>query len=72
MRDALRDWESFCSACGVVTSEEMSQTLRGGGLCSDGTDPDARHRVLISPPRPHELAELSDTSRVSPRDGEKA
>jgi len=60
VRDALRDWETFSSAYGVMMNEEMNQVLRGNTLCSDGTDHDALRRVLIKPLRPRELSDLTE------------
>jgi cytochrome P450 len=60
VRDALRDWETFSSAYGVMMNEEMNQMLRGYTLCSDGADHDALRRVLIKPLRPRELPDLTD------------
>ncbi|HTF48369.1 MAG TPA: cytochrome P450 [Pseudonocardia sp.] len=58
VRAALRDWQTFSSAYGVMMNEEMNQVLRGNTLCSDGAAHDALRRVVIKPLRPHALAEL--------------
>ena len=60
VRDALRDWETFSSAYGVMMNEEMNQVLRGNTLCSDGAAHDALRRVVIRPLRPREVAELTE------------
>jgi cytochrome P450 len=60
VRNALRDWETFSSAYGVMMNDEMNQVLRGNTLCSDGADHDALRRVLIKPLRPRELTDLTD------------
>jgi len=51
---ALRDWETFSSASGVMMNEDMNQVLRGNTLCSDGVDHDA---VLARKVRRFELGE---------------
>lgn len=57
---ALRDWETFSSASGVMMNEDMNQVLRGNTLCSDGADHDALRRVVIKPLRPRELATITE------------
>ena len=57
---ALRDWETFSSASGVMMNEDMNQVLRGNTLCSDGVDHDALRRVVIKPLRPRELATITE------------
>jgi cytochrome P450 len=65
---ALRDWETFSSASGVMMNEDMNQVLRGNTLCSDGADHDALRRVVIKPLRPRELSTITgDITREAER-----
>ncbi|MER5915033.1 cytochrome P450 [Streptomyces sp. NPDC001982] len=60
VRRALRDWETFSSAHGVMMNEDMNQVLRGNTLCSDGDAHDVLRRVLNRPLRPVALKQLTD------------
>jgi cytochrome P450 len=58
VREALRNWQVYSSASGVMMNQPMNDALRGITLCTDGAEHHAMRRVLVRPLAPDELRAL--------------
>jgi cytochrome P450 len=50
--EAMRNWQVFSSAQGVMMNQPMNDTLRGIVLCSDDPEHAALRRVIVKPITP--------------------
>ena len=60
-REALRNWQVFSSAQGVMMNDLMNETLIGIVLCADGDEHAAMRKVIGGPLTPQALATVRDT-----------
>jgi cytochrome P450 len=60
VRDAMRNWQVFSSAEGVMMNQPMNDTLKGIVLCSDEPEHAALRRVVAKPLTPLAIQGLSD------------
>ncbi len=60
VQDAMRDWQTFSSAQGVMMNQQMNDTLRGIVLCSDEPQHQALRRVIAKPITPAAITAYSD------------
>lgn len=59
-REALRNWQLYSSAQGVMMNEQMNDTLRGILLCADGEEHAAMRKVIGGPLTPQGLAAIRE------------
>ena len=52
VQEAMRDWQTFSSARGVMMNQRMNDTLRGIVLCSDDPEHQVLRRVIAKPITP--------------------
>jgi cytochrome P450 len=60
VREAMRNWQVFSSAEGVMMNQPMNETLKGIVLCSDDPEHAALRRVVAKPLTPQAIQVLSD------------
>ncbi len=60
VQDAMRDWQTFSSAQGVMMNQQMNDTLRGIVLCSDEPEHQTLRRVIAKPITPAAITAYSD------------
>jgi cytochrome P450 len=60
VQEAMRDWQSFSSAQGVMMNQPMNDTLRGIVLCSDEPEHQRLRRVISRPITPSAIRAYSD------------
>jgi cytochrome P450 len=58
--EAMRNWQLFTSAQGVMMNKPMNDTLRGIVLCSDDPEHAALRRVIAKPITPAAIKSYSD------------
>jgi cytochrome P450 len=60
VREAMRNWQVFSSAEGVMMNQPMNDTLKGIVLCSDEPEHAALRRVVARPLTPQAIQALSN------------
>ncbi len=60
VQQAMRDWQTFSSAQGVMMNQRMNDTLRGIVLCSDDPEHQALRRVIAKPITPLAIKAYQD------------
>jgi cytochrome P450 len=58
--EAMRSWQTFSSAQGVMMNEQMNRTLRGIVLCSDEPEHQTLRKVIAKPITPVAVKAYSD------------
>ena len=59
-KEALRNWQVFSSAQGVMMNDLMNETLVGILLCADGDEHAAMRKVIAGPLTPQALSAVRD------------
>ena len=60
VQEAMRDWQTFSSAQGVMMNQRMNDTLRGIVLCSDEPEHQRLRRVIAKPITPSAITAYAD------------
>jgi cytochrome P450 len=60
VQEAMRDWQTFSSAQGVMMNQPMNDTLRGITLCSDDREHQVLRRVIAKPITPLAIKAYQD------------
>ena len=60
VQEAMRDWQTFTSAQGVMMNQRMNDTLRGIVLCSDDPEHQVLRRVIAKPITPLAIKAYQD------------